>query len=184
MNKNTTALRAKALKKLRSNGAFTMVELLIVIVIMTIAGIIITGTVDLALKHYDRLMQESDAQLLCSSASVFVQNELTYAGKVTVATDNKSVSFVDHANDLGNNCTLTTTADGKILVNYTAEGAAKTYSPIGEGSYGGDGQHKSLTVTPEFRDVGNGVIGVTITVNGRNGVQLTENTFRVKPVAP
>ncbi|MBQ9460161.1 MAG: prepilin-type N-terminal cleavage/methylation domain-containing protein [Oscillospiraceae bacterium] len=170
-----TELCRNAQKKLRSAGGFTLVELIVVVVIVTIAGGVIAATVDLAVGHYDRLMQQSDAQLLCSSVSLFVQKELTYAGNVQVAGD--SVTFTDHANDLGKGCVLAA-ADGKIKVSYSGG----SFSPIGDGAYGG--ARKQLTVDSAFEEKENDCVEVVIKVNGKSGATLAENTFRVKPVAP
>jgi prepilin-type N-terminal cleavage/methylation domain-containing protein len=167
-------------KKLRAQCGLTLVEMLITILLMSIAGGIIASVIDLAVKHYDKLMKQSDAQLLCSAVSVFVQNELTYASDIDV--DDSKVTFTDHANDLGSGCELAADTNGHMVVKYS--GGVKS---IGDGAYGGDASSKDFKAVPEFSRSGDYII-VTIKINGKvngvDGTTITENTFSIKPVAP
>lgn len=183
--KKPTELARLCRRKLGSAGGLTLVELLITVVLVSIAGGIIVATVDLASKQLRTRAQESDAQLLCSALSLFMQNELTYAGDVKL--EGGKVTFTDNANGLGKNCTFETNGDGHVVMLYSGG----SYDPVGAGDYGGESAHKEFkaeqTVEPD--DGGDANNGERLKVNvkvrdAKTDAILAESTFRVKPIAP
>jgi type II secretory pathway pseudopilin PulG len=97
----------KAYGKLRSCKGFSLAELLLATIIMLLATSVLTGTISLALSNYRKASQASNAQLLCSTLSVYVQNELSYAS-VTLDKDGNiktgnggAVQFTSGAHNFG-----------------------------------------------------------------------------------
>ena len=172
MGKNSNLRR-----KMDSQSGLTLVELLITILLITLAGGVIVATIDLATKQFQELTQDSDAQLLCSALSLYVQNELTYAGDVR--TVNGQVTFTDHARNLGTGCYFDT-KDGRLVVHY----GGSEYEAVGTGTYGGTRSHKKLAETHTVTYEG-GVATVTIEVRAAGETRvLASNTFLVRPIAP
>lgn len=169
---------ARAGRRLRSQSGLTLVELLITMFLIAIAGAIITATVTQASRQFRQRSQDSDAQLLCSSLSLFVQNELTYAGDISGS--GESLTFTDHALNLGKGCAFVINADGRLVVTYAG---GKTYEAVGGGAYKGS---KQLRAEQEIAYAG-GKASVKISVYGKvDGADalLAENEFSVRPIAP
>ncbi|MBO4914814.1 MAG: type II secretion system protein [Oscillospiraceae bacterium] len=170
-------------RKLKAQGGFTMVELLVTVILITIVGGVITATVNIATQSLKNGSQESDAQLLCSALSVFMQDELTYAGKVN-ATSGKTVEFTDNARGLGKKCSFRTNGDGHLVMTYYKSGTIEEYDPVGAGDYGGKTAHKSFRAVQEVTIEGKLLKVYVAVIDANSGIEIAENTFYVKPVAP
>jgi hypothetical protein len=143
-------------RKLKSHEGFSFAELLFATLIMLFATSILTSTISLAMSNYKKTVQASNAQLLCSTLSVYVENELSYAvvNKEIKYKDNsssKAVLFSSEAHNFGpdayfvivnGNATYDVTTDsenvGKIAETSPIYTSTKPYYIAGKGAYGND----------------------------------------------
>lgn len=161
-----------AARKLRAKGGLTVLELLVTVLLVTLIGGIITATVDLAAKQFRDRTLESDAQLLCSALSLFVQSELTYAGDMEIG---DSPAFTDHTHNLGPGCSFAIN-EGRLVLQYPGG----SYELVGTGSY--RGRNKALTAEQSiYFDGAKAVVKIDILSDGKS---LASNEFKVQPVAP
>ncbi len=187
---------AYARRKLRSRAGFTLAETLVVVLMALLTSGIVASTVHLAATHFRARTQEADAQLLCSSLSLFVQNELTYAGELkTTGADYQLESFTDHVQGFGANCSFVDN-EGRLAVRYNG---GDLFEATGAGAYKGS---KTLTEqcrifyndTPsditvdlsstEQRELAAGTAAVCIEIRDENGRPIAVNSFAVRPLAP
>lgn len=167
--------KSAAAKKLCAQGGLTILELLITLFLVTLAGGIIAATVDLSTRQFNDRTQDADAQLLCSALSLFVQNELIYAEDI--ASDAGTVKFTDHVYALGSGCSFDVNTDGRLVLNYSGN----SYEAVGAGSYKG---RKALKVTGLTIAPSGDTVQVTIVVSDKKGTELATSSFTVKPIAP
>lgn len=167
---------ARTKKKLRARGGFTLAETLIVVLLIVLTSGILASTIQLAAQQFRARTQETDAQLLCSSLSLFVQNELTYAGNLAQSGD--TLRFTDHLRGFGSGCAFVTTESGRLALEY---GAASRFEVVNEGAYGG---RKELREEHTIVYDGAKQVNVTLRVLNKNGVELAKNVFAVRPIAP
>ena len=65
--------------RLRKCGGFSLTELLVATLIMLLATVLVTRTLSMAVRQLYIQTQESEAQLLCSSLSTYLESELSFA---------------------------------------------------------------------------------------------------------
>lgn len=183
-----------AARRLRAQSGLTMLELLITIVLITLAGGVIVATSDIAVRQFREQTQSADAQLLCSSLSLFVQKEATYAGSLRM--DGGTLKFTDHVHDLGPGCSLVCVEEaenaesGRPELNEAAEGRLALkyddgayYEAVGTGAY--TSRHKELKAKLTTLSYAGGRVQIKIEVlDGKTGNTLAESSFSVKPIAP
>lgn len=64
------------------NKGFTLVEMLCtIVIILLISALVVTG-VQLGVRSYHRSVSDSEAQVLCSTLTTAISDELRYAGTV------------------------------------------------------------------------------------------------------
>ncbi|MBE6910469.1 MAG: type II secretion system protein [Ruminococcaceae bacterium] len=187
-------------RKLRSRGGFTLAEMMAVVLLISLVGVVVISTVDIASKEFRVTTQDSDAQLLCSSLSLFVQNELTYASDY----DNSTGTFTERVQGFGSGCSfISVDADG-VPIAAPAEPTEGAPAPTTVGGYlalictGSDGftqvgsvravsnasyvGRKNLTETHNIVYVdGQKRFDVTITIYDGTEV-VAQNKFSVKPI--
>lgn len=64
-------------KKLRGNGGFSLAELLLSTAIMLFATSILTSTITLAMRTYDKSIDANEANALCKTLSLVLRDRLT-----------------------------------------------------------------------------------------------------------
>ncbi len=72
----------KAVRKLKQNSGFTISELLVATLILLLTSAMLVTCIRLGLKQLYKQTQESEAQILCTTLSTAVQDELSYASDV------------------------------------------------------------------------------------------------------
>ncbi len=155
--------------------------MLVAMLLMLLAGGIVTATIQLAARQYRARTQEADAQLLCSALSLFVQNELTYAGDLVSGTENQLAGFTDHVQGFGKNCAFVITDEGHLAVEY----GGNRFEAVGKGAYGGRDtlRVERSIICDDPDDIRQ--VSVTIQVFDEDGAKpLAENVFSVRPLAP
>ena len=112
----------KVAKKLKQNNGFTLSELLIAtLILLLVSGMLVT-CIHLGLKQLYKQTQESEAQILCTTLSTAIQDELSYAGNVETETtsDGEFVSFSKESKKVGFYIASETTDDNPENFKYKA----------------------------------------------------------------
>ena len=98
-------MKKSILRKLKKNrSGFSLVELLFSILILMLSTTVIIQCFNLGIGNFVKVTQASEAQLLCSSLSTAIQNELTYAQDVRVEGD--KITYFSNARRMGDYCSL------------------------------------------------------------------------------
>lgn len=155
------------------NKGFTLVEMLCTIVlILLISALVVTG-VQLGVKSYHRSISDSEAQVLCSTLTTAVSDELRYAGTVHLAENAQApydlTKFTFFSQRYGDYAAFSVNSDGQILLSGNKLIPSKAYA------YGA-----RATLAIEY-DPDQYCFTVTLGIYDRDGSRkLTENTFEVK----
>lgn len=152
-------------KKLKKQDGFTLVEMIAATLVLALLGMMLNTGVAVARTSYQQVTTESETQLLLSTVSNLLYNELRYARDVVTDGSDQlerytSVSF-------GRNTVLSLPSTGQIMANNKRMLATGAY---GNGSY----KISSLNIT--FID---GVFNVELAISDKTGVQA-QNEFSVR----
>lgn len=156
----------KLRKKLKKQNGLTIVEMIAATLILALLAMMLNTGVLMAQKTYKEVTTESETQLLLSTVSNLLYNELRYARDVVpVADSNKLQRYTSVA--YGRNTVLSLSSDGQILANGKRMLATGAY---GNGIYKID----SLDITCD-----DSLFTVTLSISDNIGSQA-ENTFSVR----
>lgn len=125
-------MKKSILKKLKSRQGFSLTELLVTIIIMTLVTAMSVGILNMAKKTYEKQVDDSNAQVLMSTILAELRNELGNASEVEANGSTLSFKSVSRMNSAEIIC------DSKngIGINY--------YSEVTEGE--GSGIDENATV--------------------------------------
>lgn len=155
------------------NKGFTLVEMLCTIVIvLLISALVVTG-VQLGVKSYHRSISDSEAQVLCSTLTTAVSDELRYAGTVHLAENVQApydmTQFSFFSQRYGDDAAFTVNADGQILISGNKLIPSKAYA------YGARARLAIQYDPSEY------CFTVTLSIYDReDSRELTNNSFEVK----
>lgn len=155
------------------NKGFTLVEMLCTIVlILLISALVVTG-VQLGVKSYHRSISDSEAQVLCSTLTTAISDELRYAGTVHLAENAQTpydlTEFTFFSQRYGDYAAFTVNSDGQVLLSGNKLIPSKAYAY---------GARARLAI--EY-DPNEGRFTVTLSIYDRDeSRELTKNTFEVK----
>ncbi len=160
--------------RLRNKQGMSIVELLSAIIVMLLVTVVLVTGVKLGVKAYTKSVSMSEAQVLCSTLTTIVSDDLRYAG--TVYPNNKAADGVDvlklFVQGKGEGY-YTQNDDGQVVFHRDTEGDAKL---LGKGSYP-YGLKANVTVTVE-----NDTFTAVVEVTSKTDNVLSQNTFEVKPI--
>lgn len=195
----------KAYRLLTGRKGFSLAELLLAVLILTLSTSILTATVALALSRYHKSTQLSAAQELCAALSSYVETELSHA-KVTVEEDGKikhdedgKFVFNSDAHNFGpgahfvivdksgidHNVSETTLENNSGIYGRVCEQSILYHSPpyniAGEGAYRGkNGSYEILAgMSIKFKD---GAFKAHIQIVDGDGNILSENYILAVPI--
>ena len=80
--------------KRRGDAGFSLSEMLLCMIIISLAGSAILATMNLGIRQFEARTRESEQRLLCNTLSLAVQEYLTYANAVTTRNDG-GVKYLD-----------------------------------------------------------------------------------------
>ena len=110
-------------KKLKASGGFTLTELLMAIMVLSIImaalGVLIPST----LRTYKRITQDSEASVLCSTLASEITSEMRYGVNFVDAGD-----FTYDSALFGEGVKVTTSADGIVFIGTKELVAKKAYT--------------------------------------------------------
>ena len=114
----------KRFAKIRNNGGFSLVELLVAIIILGLVGTVVAGGVPAAVGAYKKVVEKANAQLLLTTTTNALRNELDTASNISEGDEGTSLSFINSRNY---NLKIKSAADG-IKVEYVEEGSSDPVS--------------------------------------------------------
>ena len=156
--------------RLRNNKGMSIVELLSAIAVMLVVTVVLVTGVRLGVKAYTKSVSMSEAQILCTTLTTAVSDELRYAGTVHID-ESGSVGFFSQnvGGDSQTGSSFTSDKNGYVLLGET---------PILSKSSYPYGLKAEVTVTMNS----NRVFKAKVTVKSKNDIELSGNEFEVKPI--
>lgn len=79
--------------KLKNRQGFSLSELLVATIIVTLISMMIATGTNTAVRAYDKVTEEANAEVLLSTCASMLRNELTTSKEITVSEDKKSISY-------------------------------------------------------------------------------------------
>lgn len=150
--------------KLKSSRGLTLVELVAATAVLALLGLMLQTGLLMAQNSYTTLTGEAERQLLLSTLTDLLSNELRYARKVTTEEDGTLQRYTSPS--YGINTTLTLNGDGQLV--------AKERKVLSTGAYGnGDYRLDRCVIT-----YSGGVFQVELEVSGRGGSDETAFSVR------
>ena len=154
-------------RKLRTEGGFTLVEMLCTVAVLLLVSALMVVGVRLAVKTLKKSVMASESRVLCSTLRELVNDELRYSGTVNTANDG-TISFFSQ-NYGGENAAFTTDAEGHVLLNGKKVLADRAY-PYAMRASVMLTSYDSVTLTFE----------ATVTVTDEEGNEMISTDFEVK----
>lgn len=162
-------------KKLRSEGGLTLVELLCTVVILMLLGLMLNTGLQMAMRSYQDMTAQSEAQMLLSTLADALADDLRYATDVVTEAD----GTLRYSSDSYGRASLTVdSGSGQVKAN------GKRVLPAG--AYG-NGAYKvtEMDVTYEVvshidPDDDDGLFKVKLKVEQTNGTVSAETEFTVR----
>lgn len=149
--------------KLKQKTGLTLVEMLCTIVILLLVSLGMTGGVRLAVSSYDRSMMRSESEILASTLTSLVSDELRYSG--TVDWESSPISFFSRT--YGENSAFGQNDDGQVTLANNKLLPKKAY-------------HYNMQATVQLSRVRDDIFGVVITVTDSKGNELSRSEFQVE----
>lgn len=169
---------------------FTLSEMLIAVLILSLVTAGVTMTVSLALRHYDRSMRDSESWTLLSSLKSVVESELAYTTEIHVDEEGNLISFQSQNYAIQDNLSTWTTDQVVLGENGNAHckpGVVALGNPadlseqmpvLGEGIYS---RNLRAMVSEATYESESHYFTVTLIITYKDEVIRTE-TFQVKNV--
>ena len=109
----------------RHASGFSLVEMLVTCLILTLFGGLATQAVNTAAIQFGKQTQRSEAQLLCTEISTFLEDELTCASDVLYNADGSLVSYRSraHSGGQGSYIAASSAETDSTFVGATASGS-------------------------------------------------------------
>lgn len=153
--------------RLRNKKGMSIVELLSSIAVMLlVAAVLVTG-VRLGVRAYTKSVSMSQAQVLCSTLTTAVSDELRYAGNIYLDENNEMQKFFVSGKGLG---TFGSDSEGHVTF------AGKPL--LGKASYP-YGLKAEVTVNMDGSEK---IFNAEVKVMSKNNNVLSGSTFQVKPL--
>lgn len=164
--------------KLRSKRGFTLTELLVSILIMSLTVTAIAIAMNYSVSIYTHLKISSEAELLASTLETAISDELHFAKDIVITNGGTKVSWTSKR--AGRQTGIITTENGYIkLSSYLDDGTQKESDLIREGAF-----TSNLTASASVQYDGSAkLFNVSLTISNRiDGYVWKEYTILVKPL--
>ena len=161
--------------KNKKTAGLTLVEMLCCVVIMLLVSIGMVNGVSLAVRNYQSSLMASESQLLCSTISSLVTDELRYAGAVDWST-----SPVQFGSPSYGRCYFAQNDENQVTLNTVSEAGidtGKSYKLLPSRAY-----HFGMEaeVTLSKKDKSDNTFLVTVRISDSKDRKLVENVFEVE----
>ena len=166
--------------KNKKTAGLTLTEMLCCVVIMLLVSIGMVNGVSLAVRNYQSSLMASESQLLCSTISSLVTDELRYAGAVDWST-----SPVQFGSPSYGRCYFSQNEKKQVTLNTVSEAGidtGKSYKLLPSRAY-----HFGMRaeVTLKQKEGNRNTFSVTIVVSApNNGPELAKSQFDVEQLNP
>lgn len=156
--------------KLKDKKGLTLVEMLCTVAILVLVSMVMVLGVQLGVRSYAKSVSYSEAQVLCSTLTTTISDELRYSGTLKVDGNGSVTGFFSQQFGSGDYTAFTTTPEGHVQLGGKDILPAKAYP------YGIKAEVKSLT----YDDV-TALFTVQLSVkDSENKNTLAETTFEVE----
>lgn len=155
-------------RKLRARRGLTLVEMVAATAVLALLALMLHTGLLMAQNSYRQITGESERQLLVSTLSDLLANELRYARNVDPDPGGETLLHYTSVN-YGRNTTLTLNAQGQL--------EASGRLMLSAGAYG-NGSYRIDTCSIDY-DEGTGIFQVSLTVTG-GGEGTNETEFSVR----
>lgn len=156
------------MNKCRSRKGFTLAELLVAMVIASMASAVTLRSLAFSLQYYQTRSEDTSAQMLCETVSLLVQDDLTQ----------KSAGEVDDAISNGDYKSDPEDADGYGMAPMIS-GVTLPNACYGFGNTTAQSRKVKISVSSVS---GEDYYKVTVSVIGGSGVMAAKNEFTVTPL--
>ena len=164
--------------KNKKTAGLTLTEMLCCVVIMLLVSIGMVNGVSLAVRNYQSSLMASESQLLCSTISSLVTDELRYAGEVDWST-----SPVQFGSPSYGRCYFAQNDENQVTLNTVSESGAptgKSYKLLPSRAY-----HFGMEANVTLKENSPNTFSVTILVSApNNGPVLAKSQFDVEQLNP
>lgn len=160
----------RMLRKLRGRRGLTLVETLVAVGVLALLGMMLSTGLFMAHNSYQKMTQQSESQLLLSTLSNLLSNELRYARDV-VTTPRGTLQRYTSVN-YGRNTTLSLNDQGQLEANHRQMLSAGAY---------GNGAHHIESCEIIYDDTG--IFHVTLQVGNSSSI-FQQITFDVRCLNP
>ncbi|MDO4353233.1 MAG: hypothetical protein Q4D00_08950 [Clostridia bacterium] len=157
--------------RISDKKGMSIVELLSAIAVMLLVTVVLVTGVRLGVKAYTKSVSMSEAQILCTTLTTAVSDELRYAGSIYIDENGKVGFFSQNVGgDSQTGSSFTSDENGYVMLGET---------PILSKSSYPYGIKAEVAVTMDETDK---IFNAKVTVRSKKGTELSSNEFQVKPV--
>ena len=167
--------------KNKKTAGLTLTEMLCCVVIMLLVSIGMVNGVSLAVRNYQSSLMASESQLLCSTISSLVTDELRYAGAVDWEKDPIQFGSPSYGR-----CYFAQNDEKQVTLNTVSEAGTdtgKSYKLLPSRAYH-FGMEAEVTLKQKQKENSPNTFSVTIVVSAPNGAELAKSQFDVEQLNP
>lgn len=160
--------------KLKNKSGLTLVEMLCCVVVMLLVSIGMVNGVSLAVRNYESSLMSSESQVLCSTLTNLVSDELRYSGAV----DWEAAPIRFYSRTYGSECIFSQNDSKQVTLNEIQRDgtpAQRGYKLLPNRSY-----HLGLRASVTLSKAKDNIFSVTILVTDSKDRELAQNVFEVE----
>lgn len=160
--------------KLKNKSGLTLVEMLCCVVVMLLVSIGMVNGVSLAVRNYESSLMSSESQVLCSTLTNLVSDELRYSGAVNWETT--PIRF--YSRTYGSECIFSQNDSKQVTLNEIQRDgtpAQRGYKLLPNRSY-----HLGMRASVILSKAKDNIFSVTILVTDSKDLELAQNVFEVE----
>ena len=153
--------------RITDKKGMSIIELLsAIIVIILVTAVLVTG-VRLGVKAYTKSVSMSEAQILCTTLTTVVSDELRHTGTINTDSNGKVINFFIHGKGLGS---FGQDDEGRVTIGGEPVLSKSSYP------YGLKAEVAVAMNTTQK------IFNVDVTVKSKTDHVLSSNSFQVKPI--
>lgn len=167
--------------KNKKTAGLTLTEMLCCVVIMLLVSIGMVNGVSLAVRNYQSSLMASESQLLCSTISSLVTDELRYAGAV-----DWNAEPIQFGSPSYGRCYFSQNEKKQVTLNTVSDAGidtGKSYKLLPSRAYH-FGMEAEVTLKQKQKENSPNTFSVTIVVSAPNGAELAKSQFDVEQLNP
>ena len=160
--------------KLKNKSGLTLVEMLCCVVVMLLVSIGMVNGVSLAVRNYESSLMSSESQVLCSTLTNLVSDELRYSGAVNW----EAYPIRFYSRTYGSECIFSQNDSKQVTLNEIQRDgtpAQRGYKLLPNRSY-----HLGMRASVTLSKAKDNIFSVTILVTDSKDRELARNVFEVE----